>query len=93
MKTPILVSLPTDIVTFDTRMSFTFAPAPVNWLILCAAETLDKVVLAGDPEVTITVALYGNVFCKIEETVEQLANVAVATTADKNKFFIVVNLI
>ena len=57
--------------------------------MLCAGETLDKVVFAGEPEVTKTVALYGNVFCKIDETVEQLANVAVATTADKNKFFIV----
>ena len=59
--------------------------------MLCAGETFDKVVFAGEPEVTKTVALYGNVFCKMDETVEQLAKVAVAKTADKNKFFIIVN--
>lgn len=78
-------------VALATRMSLTLAPAPVSWLILCAGDTLDSVVFAGEPAVTKTVALYGKVFCKIEETVEQLANVAVATTADRNKFFIVVN--
>jgi len=57
--------------------------------MLCAAETFDNVVFAGEPDVTKTFALYGKVFCKIDETVEQLAKVAVATTADKNKFFIV----
>ena len=91
MKIPILVLLGTDIVALETLISLTLAPAPVSWLMLCAGETLDKVVFAGEPEVTKTVALYGNVFCKIDETVEQLANVAVATTADKNKFFIIVN--
>lgn len=58
--------------------------------MLCEGETDDKVVFAGEPDVTKTVAVYGNVFCKIEETVEQLANVAVATIADKNIFFIIV---
>jgi hypothetical protein len=51
--------------------------------MLCAAETFDNVVFAGEPDVTKTFALYGKVFCKIDETVEQLAKVAVATTADK----------
>ena len=57
--------------------------------MLCAAETLDKVVFAGEPEVTKTVALYGKVFCKIDDTVEQLPKVAVAKIADKNIFFII----
>ena len=57
--------------------------------MLCAGETVDNVVLTGEFAVTKTVAVYGKVFCKIEETVLQAVSVAVAATAAKNKFFIV----
>jgi len=46
-------------------------------------------VLAGEPDVTSTVALYGNVFCRIEETVEHPVSTPTASMADKTVFFII----
>jgi hypothetical protein len=57
--------------------------------MLCAAETFDNVVFAGEPDVIKRLRYTEKVFCKIDETVRTARQNCGGATADKNKFFIV----